>query len=184
MSRTLTSIGITQQLARASTGFRKTDRLVTRLIRITVETAMVTTTTAIVGLILYLVYKKNNLHMIPALALAKLYSNTLLATFNSRSTAFGGSTGGDSSAQWSGAPTNGANEWRHPINQSGTKDNIRIVSVSETHESHVQMVTLPHQGKASVSEADEDDNVSKHTHVISPEDQHPYVRGQKDLEAQ
>ncbi|KAG8679163.1 hypothetical protein FRC09_019208, partial [Ceratobasidium sp. 395] len=86
------TISMVTFLARASTGFSQTDSVITKLIRMTVETGMVTTTAAITELILYLVYQHNNLHMIPALALAKLYTNTLLATFNSRSVAFGGSS--------------------------------------------------------------------------------------------
>ncbi|KAG8895563.1 hypothetical protein FRB99_000462 [Tulasnella sp. 403] len=50
-------------LSRTSTGFSQTDDVVSRLIRNTVETGAVTATAATAELILFLVYKENNLHM-------------------------------------------------------------------------------------------------------------------------
>jgi hypothetical protein len=50
----------------------------------TVETGSLTAFCAVLELFLFLKWKENNLHMIPALALSKLYSNTLIATLNSR----------------------------------------------------------------------------------------------------
>jgi hypothetical protein len=49
-----------------------------------VETGSITAGCAVLELGLFLRWKDNNLHMIPALALSKLYSNTLVATLNSR----------------------------------------------------------------------------------------------------
>jgi hypothetical protein len=150
----------------------------------TVETGMITTTVAIAELILYLVYQHNNLHMIPALVLAKLYTNTLLATFNSRSVAFNGSssrTDAERSTQYVG------NEWRRAQSTTtGAKDRVQITTVRETHadDAGVQMVALPNRqpGEAHTSEFDEEDNVSKHT--LGP-DSYPYLIGnQKDVEAQ
>lgn len=142
----------------------------------TVETGLVTTTAAIAELILFLVFQKNNLHMIPALALAKLYTNTLLATFNSRSVAFGGSTSktdAERSTQYAG------NEWRR--NPAITQDRVQITTVRETHaDGDVQMVALPN--RAGASDFDEEDNVSKHT--IGPDSYPPYLGSQKDIEAQ
>ncbi|KAG8743246.1 hypothetical protein FRC10_012290 [Ceratobasidium sp. 414] len=183
------TISMVTFLARASTGFSQTDTVITKLIRMTVETGMVTTTAAISELILYLVYQHNNLHMIPALALAKLYTNTLLATFNSRSVAFGGSssrTEDTRSTQY--AP---ANEWRARAGASTTgpavsKDRIQITTVRETHADElggVQMVALPRQGGSGAqSDADDEDNLSKHT--LGVPDAYPYMPGQKDVEAQ
>lgn len=50
----------------------------------TVETGSLTAFCAVLELIFYLKWKENNVHMIPALVLSKLYSNTLVATLNSR----------------------------------------------------------------------------------------------------
>ncbi|CAE6499484.1 unnamed protein product [Rhizoctonia solani] len=182
------TISMVTFLARASTGFSQTDSVITKLIRMTVETGLVTTTAAITDLILYLVFQKNNLHMIPALALAKLYTNTLLATFNSRSVAFGGSssrTDGERSTQYAG------NEWRRPTQTAtNAKDRVQITTVRETHadDGDVQMVALPHRdmSTANASDVDEEDNVSKHTFGLGPgpDSYPPYLGGQKDIEAQ
>ncbi|CAE6511105.1 unnamed protein product [Rhizoctonia solani] len=181
----LITISMVTFLARASTGFSQTDSVITKLIRMTVETGLVTTTAAITELILYLVYQKNNLHMIPALALAKLYTNTLLATFNSRSVAFGGSsnrTDGDRSTQY------GGNEWRRPT-QTISKDRVQITTVRETHADgvDVQMVALPHRDRTGggASDVDDEDNASKYTVGLgSGPDSYSYPGSQKDLEAQ
>ncbi|CAE6438264.1 hypothetical protein ACGC1H_007007 [Rhizoctonia solani] len=176
------TISMVTFLARASTGFSQTDSVITKLIRMTVETGLVTTTAATVELILYLVYQKNNLHMIPALALAKLYTNTLLATFNSRSVAFGGSsrTDAERSTQY------GGHEWRRPT-QTITKDRVQITTVRETHADDlgVQMVDLGDMTHAGASDVDEEDTLSKHTiGLSSAPDSYPYMGSQKDLEAQ
>lgn len=168
------------QLARASTGFSQTDSVITKLIRMTVETGMLTTTAAITELILFLVYQHNNLHMIPALALAKLYTNTLLATFNSRSLAFTSSsrTDAERSTQYAG------NEWRRG---QTTKDRVQITTVRETHadDGGVQMVALPNRQGGSANDFDEEDNLSKHTLGLgSGPDSYPYLGSQKDVEAQ
>jgi len=75
---------MTYLLLRKRRGFPKTDYLVGRVIRLFVETGTVTSTTAIVDLVLFLVFKKNNLHTCPATILPKLYTNTLLAVLNNR----------------------------------------------------------------------------------------------------
>lgn len=175
------TISMVTFLARASTGFSQTDSVITKLIRMTVETGLVTTTAAITELILFLVYEHNNLHMIPALALAKLYTNTLLATFNSRSLAFSSSnpTDADRSTHYAG------NEWRR--GQVVTKDRVQITTVRETHgdDAGVQMVALPGRqgGSGSGNDFDEEDNISKHTLGLgSAHDSYPYVG--KDVEAQ
>ncbi|KAH7929132.1 hypothetical protein BV22DRAFT_1081427 [Leucogyrophana mollusca] len=64
--------------------FPRTDRVVNRLIRLIVETGILTATCAILDLVLFIVFQHNNLHTCPATTLAKLYSNTLLVIFNNR----------------------------------------------------------------------------------------------------
>ncbi|KAF8313114.1 hypothetical protein DL93DRAFT_2059482, partial [Clavulina sp. PMI_390] len=80
----ITMVILVSGLRRSNTGFTGTDQLIRRLIRMTVETGALTAFAATMELILFLRWKDNNLHMIPALALSKLYTNTLIATLNSR----------------------------------------------------------------------------------------------------
>ncbi|KAJ4471176.1 hypothetical protein C8R41DRAFT_969098 [Lentinula lateritia] len=55
-----------------------------RLITLTVETGLVTALTALSELLLFIIFRTNNLHFIPLLMLSKMYSNCLLATLNAR----------------------------------------------------------------------------------------------------
>ncbi|KAJ6616497.1 hypothetical protein B0H10DRAFT_1799514 [Mycena sp. CBHHK59/15] len=57
--------------------------VITRLIRLTVETGTITVIAAIVDLVFYL-KEHNGLHQVSGVILCKLYSNTLLVLFNNR----------------------------------------------------------------------------------------------------
>ncbi|KAK0478819.1 hypothetical protein IW261DRAFT_1564887 [Armillaria novae-zelandiae] len=70
--------------------FSHTTNHVTRLIRYTVETGLLTSVVAVCELILWLTDRQYNFHFIGFLVLSKLYSNTLLATLNSRALMFSG----------------------------------------------------------------------------------------------
>ncbi|CEL62682.1 hypothetical protein RSOLAG1IB_05038 [Rhizoctonia solani AG-1 IB] len=71
------------------TGFSKTDDVITRLVRLTVQTGLITTVWATTDLILYLGWS-HNLHLFFQLPLCKLYTNSLMSTLNSRA-GWGGS---------------------------------------------------------------------------------------------
>ncbi|KAG8927506.1 hypothetical protein FRC03_011812 [Tulasnella sp. 419] len=113
-------------LARSSTGFTDTDDIIAKLIRMTVETGACTTTAAILELVLFLVYQTTNLYMIPALPLAKLYTNTLLASLNSRSQTF------NSSSQRS--------QFQSHDNSNVTTKHLRKLSRNQVHVTTVREV--------------------------------------------
>ncbi|KAF8311182.1 hypothetical protein DL93DRAFT_2083628 [Clavulina sp. PMI_390] len=71
------------QLSRRRNGIADTEDLITKLIRFTIQTGLVTTVWAITDLILYLALK-NNLHLIFQLALSKVYSSACLSSLNAR----------------------------------------------------------------------------------------------------
>ncbi|KAJ8083482.1 hypothetical protein PM082_009356 [Marasmius tenuissimus] len=77
-------------LSRYDTGFQNTKDLVKRVIRLTMETGSLTAAFATVDLILFLVFREIPYHVTPALALAKVYSNSMLVIFNSRVRIVGG----------------------------------------------------------------------------------------------
>ncbi|KJA18718.1 hypothetical protein HYPSUDRAFT_69641 [Hypholoma sublateritium FD-334 SS-4] len=81
-------------LSRTPTGFRKTDLLITRIIRLTIETGLLTATASITSAVLFVGYRDKPgvsvFFILPSVALAKLYSITILATFNNRPHAVGG----------------------------------------------------------------------------------------------
>jgi len=84
------AISMMYYLQRSKTGFKQTAALISKFIRITVETGLVCATFAILDLALFLAFKENNYHLAPSIALSKLYSNSLLAVFNARVRIVGG----------------------------------------------------------------------------------------------
>ncbi|KAE9387131.1 hypothetical protein BT96DRAFT_1081114 [Gymnopus androsaceus JB14] len=115
--------------------FKKTDKMISRLIRITVETGAITATSAILELILFRASASSNLHLTIALMLCKIYSNAFMACLNSRA----GSglvktvvTENESSVQW--------NSFGHVFNDSpsgiGSGNNATVVHLQKTTQVH------------------------------------------------
>ncbi|KAK7471210.1 hypothetical protein VKT23_002619 [Stygiomarasmius scandens] len=65
---------------------------VTRVVRYTVETGSITALVAIIQVIVFLAFPKNNFFETPSWTLGKLYSNNLLVLLNSRAVVVGGRT--------------------------------------------------------------------------------------------
>ncbi|PCH39978.1 hypothetical protein WOLCODRAFT_150029 [Wolfiporia cocos MD-104 SS10] len=70
-------------LRKHKTGFSQTDDIVNKIIRLTVQTGLVTALCAIIDLILFLA-SPSGLHLIFNLPLSKLYTNSLMSSLNSR----------------------------------------------------------------------------------------------------
>ncbi|THH31585.1 hypothetical protein EUX98_g2623 [Antrodiella citrinella] len=92
-------------LYKSKTGFKQTAALISKFIRVTVETGLVCATFAILDLSLFLAFKTNNYHLAPSIALSKLYSNSLLAVFNARVRIVGGRTPADTTIMDASAST-------------------------------------------------------------------------------
>ncbi|SJL06786.1 uncharacterized protein ARMOST_10128 [Armillaria ostoyae] len=82
---TAIALCMTYVLCRAQTGLKSTRILLSRLIRLTIETGTATAAIAAVHLALFLSYN-NNYPTVPANCLIKMYANTVLAVCNSRMT--------------------------------------------------------------------------------------------------
>ncbi|KAF8804054.1 hypothetical protein BYT27DRAFT_7194774 [Phlegmacium glaucopus] len=76
----------------------RTEKILNRLIRSTVETGVVTSLCAILELGFFLGIPNTNIHVIFALMLSKLYSNALMTSLNSRS--LGSSHGSKGQGTW------------------------------------------------------------------------------------
>jgi len=85
---TIISLSMLTYLARArnNNSIRKTESLLTRLIRLTVGAGIATGLVAIVDGVMFIKFKHNNYHMIPVSMLGKLYTNSFLVLMNSRRT--------------------------------------------------------------------------------------------------
>ncbi|KDN35146.1 hypothetical protein RSAG8_11834, partial [Rhizoctonia solani AG-8 WAC10335] len=124
------------------TGFSKTDDVITRLVRLTVQTGLITTVWATTDLIVYLCWS-NNMHLLFQLPLCKLYTNSLMSTLNSRA-GWGGSfsastenpdpmsrSGGDPSTGQPGRK--GTVVWRPDQAKSQQTTAIQIVTTATVH---------------------------------------------------
>ncbi|KAI0077527.1 hypothetical protein K474DRAFT_1707275 [Panus rudis PR-1116 ss-1] len=77
-------------LHKSNTGFRTTTTLLSKFIRVTIETGLVCATFAILDMSLFIAFQQNNYHLAPSIPLSKLYSNSLLVVFNARVRIVGG----------------------------------------------------------------------------------------------
>ncbi|KAG6381878.1 hypothetical protein JVT61DRAFT_493 [Boletus reticuloceps] len=71
-------------LLRQRTGYAATDDLINKIIRMTVQTGMITAVSATLDVTLFLVIRNATLNYIWDFALSKLYSNSILSTLNAR----------------------------------------------------------------------------------------------------
>ncbi|KAK0526974.1 hypothetical protein OC834_004611 [Tilletia horrida] len=83
LADTVITAALIYTLNKSRTGFPATDDVLTKLIRATLQTGLLTSTFAIIDLILYLA-STSTLHLVFNLPLAKLYCNTLLSSLNAR----------------------------------------------------------------------------------------------------
>ncbi|SJK98173.1 uncharacterized protein ARMOST_01434 [Armillaria ostoyae] len=84
------AICMTYYLMRSNTGFRRTRILVTKLIRLTIETGSLTAVVALVTIILFLAFPHQAFYGTPALIISKMYANTIYMVLNSRIRIMGG----------------------------------------------------------------------------------------------
>jgi hypothetical protein len=135
-------------LNRSKTGFRATSVLLTKFIRVTVETGAVCAAFAILDLAFYLRFEENNYHLAPALVLSKFYSNSLLVLLNARVRFVGGrSTGtvaedGTLSFHTSSSMHTGSNV-KHRIGNFG-RETDRTIAISVNQE------TLKSEGSVDI----------------------------------
>jgi hypothetical protein len=71
-------------LQRSKTGFKKTDSIISSLIRTAIETAAIGAIFCVVDLVVFTARSDTNLHFFFALPQPGIYTNTLMMTLNSR----------------------------------------------------------------------------------------------------
>lgn len=81
---TAITMALVWHLRKHKTGFTATDDIVNKIIRMTVQTGMITALCATIDLILFLA-SPSGLHLTFNLPLSKLYTNSLMSSLNSRS---------------------------------------------------------------------------------------------------
>ncbi|KAI0790693.1 hypothetical protein C8Q75DRAFT_806090 [Abortiporus biennis] len=120
------TIALTLYLRKHKTGFQGTDTLLNKLIRLTVQNGAICTVWAIIDLIVYLA-SPTGLHLAFNFPLAKLYTNSLMSTLNSR-------------ASWNTRMDSAST-------RSGQNKNIQLLDVSSAsrREQPGNIVSLPRQ---------------------------------------
>ncbi|KAK0196023.1 hypothetical protein F5146DRAFT_951768 [Armillaria mellea] len=90
LSDIVIAICMTYYLIHCNTSFRQTQILVTKLIRLTIETGSVTAVAAFLNLVLFFVFPHQAVFMTLAIIMPKLYANTVYMVLNSRIRIMGG----------------------------------------------------------------------------------------------
>ncbi|KAK0223769.1 hypothetical protein IW262DRAFT_1458813 [Armillaria fumosa] len=86
----LIAICMTYYLMRSTTNFRRTRMLVTKIIRLTIETGSMTAVAALLNVVLFTVLPHQNYYIALGLVLPKLYANSVYMVLNSRFKIIGG----------------------------------------------------------------------------------------------
>ncbi|KAK0237564.1 hypothetical protein EDD85DRAFT_547958 [Armillaria nabsnona] len=86
----LIAICMTYYLMRRTTNFRRTRTLVTKIIRLTIETGSVTAVVTLLSFALFVAFPYQYFYATPALLMPKLYANTVYMVLNSRFQIIGG----------------------------------------------------------------------------------------------
>ncbi|QRV92319.1 transmembrane protein [Ceratobasidium sp. AG-Ba] len=130
---------LTWHLLTHRTGFPKTDDVITRLVRITVQTGLITSVWASVDLVIFLAVD-NNLHLFFQLPLCKLYTNTLMSTLNARA-GWGTDTTNEDTLDPMSCPAGGSvPKRRSPLqwrSEGSSKSNQTTVHITTTVHSQV-----------------------------------------------
>ncbi|KAF9039478.1 hypothetical protein BDZ89DRAFT_1156934 [Hymenopellis radicata] len=122
--------------AGAKSAFSQTNSVVGKLITLTVETGMTTTAGALIELIFFFAFPHNNMHFLPFLFLAKLYSNTLLATLNARAAFNGERRGTHPAALWDDDVSSTQLSSRGKVPYNG----VQITTATTRHADHELVV--------------------------------------------
>ncbi|KAK0223766.1 hypothetical protein IW262DRAFT_1458798 [Armillaria fumosa] len=80
----LIAIYMTHYLMRSTTNFRRTRMLITKIIRLTIETGSVTAVVALLNFVLFIAFPHQTPYITPGLLVPKLYANSVYMILNSR----------------------------------------------------------------------------------------------------
>ncbi|PBK82333.1 hypothetical protein ARMGADRAFT_1090390 [Armillaria gallica] len=86
----LIAICMTYYLMRSTINFRRTRILITKIIRLTIETGSVTAVVALLSVVLFIVFPDQTFYMTPTFIMPKLHANAVYMVLNSRFKIIGG----------------------------------------------------------------------------------------------
>lgn len=100
------TVSLVYSLAKRKTGFVQTDDTINKIIRMTVQTGLITAIFAVLDVICFLVLPNTTLNFVWDLALSKLYTNALMSTLNARQSLGRLLSGGGGDVAHTNVPTN------------------------------------------------------------------------------
>ncbi|KIK65256.1 hypothetical protein GYMLUDRAFT_39615 [Collybiopsis luxurians FD-317 M1] len=112
---------LVRSLSKRKTGFGATDNMIDRLIRLTVQTGMITAICAIGDVAFFMALPHAALNFLWDLSLSKLYANCLMSTLNARTNLFNSSQSGSSGV------------FRNGLDGMNTRDTRRQTDVRFDH---------------------------------------------------
>jgi len=121
-------------LSKSRTGLKRTDTMINMLMKLVLETGLATAAIAVIELSLFLRFKHTFYHIVPALMLSKLYTNSLLVLLNNRLTT--------RRAQQLMISSNGMSSRFAVRDQSDRSGTIHVNVNEETYGDNVAMVNL------------------------------------------
>ncbi|KAI0809038.1 hypothetical protein BC629DRAFT_1437276 [Irpex lacteus] len=124
----LITASLTWHLRRHKTGFSGTDDLLNRIIRLTVQNGLITAVWASADLIAYLA-STSGLHLLFNIVLAKLYTNSLMSSLNSRNALKSSASGSEKRTQ----PDSGRRQ-HDVVNLAATTTRPEVFIHVESHE--------------------------------------------------
>ncbi|KAK0486449.1 hypothetical protein IW261DRAFT_1590725 [Armillaria novae-zelandiae] len=131
----IVAICMTYYLMRSSTHFRRTQIIVTKLIRLTVESGAVTAIGTILDLILFFAFRDQIYHSTLALIMTKLYANSVYMVLNSRIRIMGGRDTYTSSTDMETTPTmimDITSHSTHGVQQTdGVQGQLAVVTITK-----------------------------------------------------
>ncbi|KAJ7309481.1 hypothetical protein DFH08DRAFT_1088243 [Mycena albidolilacea] len=92
LSDIIIAVCMTYYLSKSDTGFRQTRVLVSKVVRLTIETGSLTALAAVINLTLFFAFPDRTYYTVPAALMPKLYANSILIILNARFQIIGGRT--------------------------------------------------------------------------------------------
>ncbi|KAF8964340.1 hypothetical protein BDZ97DRAFT_1757935 [Flammula alnicola] len=137
-------IDLIKSKSKHKTGFERSDMLVDRIIRLTIQTGLITSVVALINLVVYL-SDTTGLHLLFNFVLCKLYSNSLMSTLNSRGIWMSGPSGMSTGRETEDHATSMNNNYRPQIVQPPPMKPSEIISFNGKKHTEVYVNVESHE---------------------------------------
>ncbi|KAI0364109.1 hypothetical protein BV20DRAFT_1057476 [Pilatotrama ljubarskyi] len=144
------AVTMTILLLKTRTGFRRSDTLVNKLVRLVIESGTITASVAIVDVVMFVALPNTLYHECPALVLAKLYANMMMASLNNRAFLQQGTMDTSAIHTTSGFAPSSSSGRRHIGHSVSEMDTVVRMDVLKETDGDYPLVEYPKRNMASV----------------------------------